>query len=426
MIIKILYLLLGFFSTSPAIGTREPWGPYMTFYNIFLPIILAELIFSKHISFKSNSIIQKYILWAVIGLVSCGFGYVYFWGEPEWQSGALYYVPYVITYLLMFVLMIMNNDASTRCSYLMKGLFWGFLINIIVAIIDSGVYYTTGVSLTNTLFADFIAAYRADSKNALALETIEGIRSSGFNVDPSDIGMFAVILTVYALYKRKFFLIVLAFVGCLASISIVGLAGMLVAIVLHLSLLKFNAKTVIGIALPVVLLVVVASRTPIFETMRFATTARIEMKEGTYDDKDNRRAQYWRNFIPAVFHSPNSLIIGNGYFTASYAYRRAGNSFANFPYDPEQTYFAYFFDLGLPGLIIMLMMYWQTYKKLKRRYRITDSKEDIYAIAGIEGIAISFLGYHYTIYSVVMLMTMCSIVLVSVKEKNKSIIIEKC
>lgn len=418
---KILYILFGFFSTSPVLGLKMPWGSYMTFYNILLPVILIELMVSKQTKFKLDGIISKYILWAIIGLLSCGFGYIYFWGEPAWQKNALFYVPYVIVYLLMFILMLLKKDASHRCSYLIKGLFLGFLVNIIVAIIDSGIYYTSGYSLTNTLFADFIAAYRANSTNAIALATEEGIRSSGLNVDPSDIGMFCIILTIFALYKRKYYLIILAFIGCLASISIVGLAGMLLAILIHIRLLKFTPKTILGIVISVVLLVIVASKVPVFETMRFATTARIEMKEGTYDDKDNKRAQYWVKFIPAVLHSPNALLIGNGYFTASYAYREVGCKFAYFPYDPEQTYFAYYFDLGLIGFVIMLMMYWQTYKKLKHRYKESELNEDLYPIAGIEGIAIAFLGYHYTIYSVVMLMTMCAIVHVS--SRNNTLLI---
>lgn len=320
--------------------------------------------------------------------------------------------------------MLHKTDATKRCSYLIKGLYVGFLINIIVAIIDSGVYYATGYSLTNTLFADFIAAYRANSTNAIALATEEGIRSSGLNVDPSDVGMFAIILTIYALYKRKYYVIVLAFIGCLASISIVGLAGMILALIIHIKLMKFTHRTIMGIIISVVVVVFVASKVSVIDTMRFATTARIEMKEASYDDKDNRRAQYWIKFIPAVVKSPLSLIIGNGYYTASYAYRKVGCTFAYFPYDPEQTYFAYYFDLGLIGFVIMLMMYWQTFKKLKRRYEYAERNEDLYSLAGIEGIAIAFLGYHYTIYSVVMLMTMCAIVQVSASTKN--FIIEKC
>ncbi len=413
MITKVLYLLFGFFSTSPVLGIKVPWGTYMTFYNVLLFIILVDLLLPEHRKYKSNEIIVKYYVWAIIGLLSCFFGYLYFEGQPIWQKNALFYVPYVIVYLVMFILMLLKKDAFSRCSYLTKGLFLGFLVNIIVAIIDAGVYYTTGISLTNTIFADFIAAYRANSKDAIALATAEGIRSSGFNVDPSDIGMFAIILTIYALYKRHFYLVVVTFIGCLAAMSVTGLAGMLLAILIHGRSLKLSPKPIIGIAVSILLLVIIASKSSIFEKMRYATTARIELKEGTMDDRDNKRAQYWKDFIPAIVNSPNSLIIGNGYFTASYAYKKAGNNFITYPYDPEQTYFAYFFDLGLIGFIIMLLMYWQTYKKLKKRYKLKNTNEDLYHIAGIEGIAIAFLGYHYTIYSVVMLMTMCAIIRVS-------------
>lgn len=410
MIIKLLYLLLGLFSTSPVLGVKMPWGAYMTFYNIFLPVVFIELSLSKHIKRKCNNLVVKYIIWAAIGLLSCGFGYLYFWGEPAWQRNALFYVPYVVVYLLIFLLMFYNKDALKKSTYLVRGLYLGFLINIIVAIIDSGIYYAFGYSLTNTLFADFIAAYRANSTNAIALATEEGIRSSGLNVDPSDIGMFAIILTIFALYKRKYILIILALIGCLASISIVGLAGIVIAILIHIRLLKISPRVILGVTLSLIILVLLASKLPIIETMRSATMARIEMKEGTYDDKDNKRAQYWIKFLPAVAKSPTALLIGNGYYTASYAYRKVGCNFAYFPYDPEQTYFAYYFDLGLIGFVIMLMMYWQTYKKLKKRYLLSTTNEYLCPIAGIEGIAIAFLGYHYTVYSVVMLMTMCAIV----------------
>ncbi len=425
MINNLLYLLFGFFSTSPVLGMSVPWGGYITFYNLLLPIIFGELLFSKHTKLKPNGIIIKYFLWAIIGLVSCFFGYIYFWGEPEWQDNALYYVPYVVFYLMMFILMLLKRDASQKCSFIMKGLFLGFLVNCIVAVIDSGVYYSSGYSLTNTLFSDFIDAYRSNSKNAIALATDEGIRSSGLNVDPSDVGMFAIILTIYALYKRRYLFIVISLFGCLASISIVGLAGMFMAVLLHIKFLNISPKAMIGIVLSIVIVVILASNIPIVETMKLATSARIEMKEGTYGDKDNRRAQYWINFIPAVVNSPNAFIIGNGYYTASYAYRKAGNKFADFPYDPEQTYFAYYFDLGFWGFMIWLLMYWQTYRILKARYKQFEYLDDLYPIAGIEGVAIACLGYHYTIYSVVMLITMCAIVQASTKKERKCLVTEE-
>jgi len=157
MMKKILYILFGFFSTSPVLGLKMPWGSYMTFYNILLPVILIELMVSKQTKFKLDGIISKYILWAIIGLLSCGFGYIYFWGEPAWQKNALFYVPYVIVYLLMFILMLLKKDASHRCSYLIKGLFLGFLVNIIVAIIDSGIYYMYQTPITWTKMSKWLS-----------------------------------------------------------------------------------------------------------------------------------------------------------------------------------------------------------------------------------------------------------------------------
>ena len=139
----------------------------------------------------------------------------------------------------------------------------------------------------------------------------------------------------------------------------------------------------------------------VYGQMIGAVSDRLEEKsESDTSDKDNARAMYWKNFIPAVINSPTALVIGTGYGTASYAYINGGFVNRKGAYDPEQTYFSNYFDLGLWGFLAFLLLHFYI---MKQSYKKRQNLDFLRAFSGAEGVMIAFMGYHYTIYSVSML-----------------------
>ena len=69
-------------------------------------------------------------------------------------------------------------------------------------------------------------------------------------------------------------------------------------------------------------------------------------------------------------------------------------------YDPEQTYFSNYFDLGLWGFLAFLLLHFYI---MKQSYKKRQNLDFLRAFSGAEGVMIAFMGYHYTIYSVSML-----------------------
>lgn len=405
--LKFIYFLLGMFSTMQVIEIKG-----ISAFTIALMMTFAALLFDG-INIKKRQRTRLYFLfmfWIVITLISTAFGYIYFWRNmPEFASTGLGYVPKIILYTLLLLLMRQNDYCEKHIGSIAKGLYYGILINLIWASLDAIIYYLTGISITNTIFSSYIQ--RHDVRYGMLSLAISGvIRAGGLNGDPANIGIFAVIMALYSFRKRDIPLIMLTVFSAFASVSFIAILGIIIAMIVdvirdHRRIRFYSVILVLGIGFAVALYF---SNVSIISRMVDAVIARADMKVNTMDSS-NARLMYWVLFLRAIFAFPISLFVGTGYGTASYPYFLTGLlEHEYFAYDPECTYFSMFFNVGLPGFIIFMMLYIGLAKKMFRNMKAGNNFLNSFLYAGILGSMIAFLGYHYTLYSVVMLLTICA------------------
>lgn len=402
-----LYFSFGAFATAPILSFIIG-GRVLSFYSITTFMVFIDLLMCNKLARNKGVIYKYFIQWSLFGVLSSIFGFFYFYDLPEWQTTSLSSIPKIIIYVILFLLLYSTRNHK-YVTYIMKGILIGSIANLAWAVIDAGLFYSTSISITNQLFQPYIHAM--DIRYGM-LSLINGptIRCGGFNSDPANIGLFATIVAAFALKSRRFWLLALSIGGVLASISIVALCGIICMFFFNLT--KKNLAKIlpaVGVACIAIVFILYTPNSTI-SLMKEGVKARIEMKQETAGNEDNARAQYFINFPEAVIHMPTSLIIGTGYNTASYSYLKNHLVIHKFePYDPENSYFSFFLDLGLLGFIYFLALHFGILKRLRAICK-TKRAGDIHIIslAAIEAILVVYAGYHYTLYSVIMLTLICS------------------
>ena len=352
----------------------------------------------------------------LLAFVSSLFGAVYFMDLEEFQTAALSYIPKIFLYSLFYYLLRHSYYSKLYSVNICNGLLYGCIFNLSWAIVDAIGYYSTGISITNNLFASYLTA--ADIRYNQASLIIGGtIRACGINYDPANIGIFAPIVALYGLRRRSYIIYGLSIISILASLSHTALLGIIVVTLYHLYASKHKVVALVSLTTVVLAAVVVFSLFRNDTTLQM-TEAFIERTEQKTDGSElqGNRGEYWRNFASAALHQPTALFIGTGYYTASYPYLKYNLTRHEMePYDPEQTYFATYFDIGLVGLLVFIGLLFGLYKKARRGADNGDKSSTI-ILSGVVGASVAFLGYHYTLYSVVMLLIISGIALYE-KEK---------
>lgn len=405
-IIRILYILFGFFSTSELLAIPRGGGePLHVFSLLLVPVILDLLFIPGKKALYNSPIVSRYYIWTGFGVVSSLFGLLYF-SEPvmtNYFTWDLNYLTRIVLYAIIFFLLLRRDD-NIRWSGILLGLFSGMILNVVVSIIDSSIFYITGTSFVR-IFLSF-SGQETISRTIILNEG--GIRSTAFTSDPATVAMYAVILTAYGWYQKKYTYGLLSFVCALATLSATTIAGVFLVSIIHIKNFKDFLKIVTVFVLGIILIFLIDH--PVINNMRHFMLERMEYK---IEIGDGIRSLYWERFPEAVINTPTSLFIGTGYYTASDAYRKVMPEWLEkgFAFDPEQTYFSYFFDIGLIGFCFWISMYWLLYKKLKR-INTTVHKDKIQSLllASVEGFLVVCLFYHYTIFSVQMLFLICCII----------------
>ena len=410
--INLLFWLLGFSSTAPLLSFPVA-GRLISLYTVMLCFVLIYLFFKQNNNQSIKTTLdKKYYQWSAFGIASSIFGFLFFWGMDEWMETSLSYIPKIALYVVLFFLIRNSKCCYDYCRSICYGILGGFIINIGWAIVDAFLFYITGVSITNELFAYYIAI--SDIRYGIISLTIGGtIRSCGLNIDPANIGLFAPIVALYGLYTKRYVLYGLSFISILASLSHTAFVSIVIVTFYYFFFVnKKRILSLVGLSLIVVAVVALLSVVEVdaLKQMQEAFVERTEEK-ASGNEIEGDRGRYWVNFIPAAFHQPTALIIGTGYFTASYPYLT--NNLVDhepFPYDPEQTFFSMYFDIGLIGLIIYLSILIGIYKCSKKLMKMEEDRQYMITNAGIIGSSVAALGYHYTLYSVIMLFLICGIV----------------
>lgn len=413
----IFFILLGFGATASLLALPI-WGHLLSLFTVALFVVLFILLQRECKKSIPFTILDKlYCSWIFWAIVSSFFGFFFFWGEWEWQQASLSYIPKILLYLLLFYLLRKSSNRKQYCALIVKGLFIGIIVNILWAVLDASLFYLKGYSITNETFTSYIAL---SNMRYSMISLIYGptIRSCGLNSDPANIGIFVAIVAAYSLKVKKNIYLLFAIMGTLASLS--HTAFFSIVLVIFVFMLTNKVRYIQWVKFFLFVLVFVFLLTlmdfSVFSQMQEAFIERSNDKIESGSDMEGARGSYWLNFIPAVLLHPISFIVGTGYGTASYPYLANGLVDALFfPYDPEQTYFSTFFDIGLFGFICFFKLYLKLYLLSNN---IIESNILDMVNAGILGCMVAFLGYHYSVYSVAMIIVIVGIILLDEKHKE--------
>ncbi len=405
------FWLLGFFSTSSLLAIPVH-GALLTMYTIILLLCFYILIKQKKKKRNKTRLFVLYKEWTIISIVSSIWGVLFFWGNAEWQVAAFEYVPKLLLYFSLFCLLRSSENSGNLCTMVLRGLICGIIVNVIVAIVDAIVFYSLGYSIINKYFEFYISI--SDIRlGMISLVFGPTIRSCGLNSDPANIGLFVTILAAYSLKEKKYWLYGLAILGDFAALSHTGLAGIALVTIIDLYITKRKSFLVNFVSIIAGILIIYSLISMLdmdsINQMSEAFQERTENKLDSDSNSEAARVSYWSNFIKAAIFQPTSLLIGTGYGTASYPYLSNNLVVSDFfPYDPEQTYFSIFFDIGLFGFLLFIKMH---YRIIKFSNTMLSDENFTIVYSGLCGIGIAFLFYHYTLYSVAMLFLISGIVL---------------
>lgn len=414
----LIYQLLGFFATASVLAIPLG-GRVLSLYTVMLVPVFADLVFhfrTRRFPMAVNRPELYFYLWMSISVVASLFGFLYFSSLPEWSAKAVGYVPRILIYLVLLFFLMGNEDKERKSSALLQGIKWGIVANLVWSLLDAAVYYATGFSLTNSVFQYYIEA--TDTRyGQLSLVKSDQFRSGGLNGDPANMGLFTIILAAYALRKRKIGYYILSVLSIFASVSMIAAAGVAVVTLVHLCTnvqIRFTRRQLrVGLAAVAVLLVLLVAFSSLMEGMFQSFLARLSLKvqQGSGTGEESLRMYYYKYFLPAVVRHPLYLLIGTGYMTSSYPYLLHGYTTEEFyPFDPEVTYIANYFDLGLLGFAFFMAFYVELFIRMRQRVRTEASEANCMLMAALAGILLAFFGYHYTLYSVVILVSICAIV----------------
>ena len=409
----LIFLSFGFFSTAQILAFVIG-GHIVSFYSISIVAVVVYLL----LTLSSNKVQcdrrlkLRFLGWMIISVFASLFGIVYFSSDDVFVQRIIGYLPKIFLYLLLFILLSRDKNINQHSQLIIKGIMFGVLLNVIWSILDAFIFYSLGYSLTNRLFHDYIVA-KEIRYGMLSLITGPFIRSGGLNADPANLGMFATILAAYSLIKNKYWLLILAVFSAFASISFIAFIGIIIVFGYHIineianKGYKWHHLLLLFVVLSIVTIFLTSENNAISGAVN-GVQERVEMKEEA--GSNDNRTQYWVNFVPAALSSPVYWLLGTGYMTASYPYLVNGYVTHKYEaYDPENTYFSIFFDFGLYGFLLFIAFYYRAWKITKKKYEIDSSEHNISLLAIAEGIIIAFAGYHFTLYSVVILFSICVI-----------------
>lgn len=422
----ITFLSLGIGSTSPLLAVVVG-GHIISLMTISLVVVFVDLLYGHKIHdkyIKKTSLYNVFLKWMVISVFASIFGFVYFISfRSDYSYSAISYIPKIFLYIILLILLAQNCKREEKCKLIILGIKYGIAINLIWSVLDAIMYYTIHESLTNLFFQSYISA--ADMHHGVA-SIVDGItiRSVGLNNDPATIGFFATVASAYSFVAKKKWIVLLSIFASLASVSFVGLVG-ITLIVLFFIITSSQSKIIRNIIASLLfiatcILIINLSNNSIVESFRTAIELRAESKSGD-DHSTSVRKLFIQKFPDAVAHTPTSLIIGTGYSTAVYPYYIEGLDYGDndSPTTMENTYVDNFFSFGLIGFIYFLVFHYQMYKKARNKLRVDYSEVTIILYSFSLGIPISYMFYHYTLYSVIMLISISSILCLGNSNKSK-------
>ena len=374
---------------------------------------------------KKNEKIGKttflYSTWLFIAILSSLFGLFYFNGRIEWMNNISSYIPKILLYLFLLVIISIYNKKEEIIHYFFKGFLLGCILNIIWAIIEGVVYYTLGYSLSSELFSSYISTLSLDRQFSSIINS-DGIRVAGFNTDPAHLGGIIPIIILYSALNKKYIILILCAIALAFSQSTTALVCSFILLIFNIKKIvpsfkiKITRKRLFYILINLLIFIVtitflfINNDNQIIVSVSKNTTGFLDRINKNYIEggSNNPRAFYHIYLLPAVLSSGIKVLTGAGFGISSYPYvlnseiSTAANYLDVFAYDPESNYISYLFNTGIIGLSIYILVLYKNYKFYSKRY---FDKEKSLIFASIGGIIVSGFFYHYilTAYQVVIL-----------------------
>ena len=199
---KWILLILGVLATMPIIEINISFlsiSAFRFFLFITIFIMLIQSNFTVPAVFRN-----RFIVWMLWSLISCACGYLFFFGNAQWQQASISNITKIIAYLIFALLWFGQKNLSDYNKVVLKGLFIGAIANIIWATIDAACFYGLGFSLSNMVFARYGATHDVIYGTvSLIINNGRMIRSAGFNYDPAHLGFLIPFVMGYGFMKKK-------------------------------------------------------------------------------------------------------------------------------------------------------------------------------------------------------------------------------
>lgn len=432
-IIDLLCILMGIFVTTPII-TLKISGRHISIFTILFFLFLGYMLIDtlkcrKNVKFGYMT--KLYAMWFYIALISSVSGLLYFSSLPDWSSSVYDYMPKIVMYLSILIMVAMSEKKEEIIHSILKGFLIGCVLNISWAIIEGLVYYVFHFSLNNLVFADYAKTLPAD-RQFITILTAHGIRTPGFNYDPAHLGGIIPIIILYSAINRRYFLIVLSGIAIIFSQSTTALVCSIILLVINFKIFQPRIKKKVfskkfAAAGIIIILVIIAGS--VFTNIQIIQSIKINLI-GFFDrvtsvyinnQKTGIRTLYLLYVPIGIIFNGIKVITGTGFGTASFPYvfssniRTALGINSIWAYDPENTYISYLFDVGIIGLIIYVVVLYKNYQYYSNKWK---DKEKSLILASLGGIIFSGFFYHYTLtaYQVIILI-MSTVLMDAEKEK---------
>lgn len=427
-LLRYSFIGLGIGATSPLLALVLG-GKILSLYTLCILIVFFNLIFTiKKLRFNiNNNLLIYFLLWMFISIFACIFGSIIFASiDDRYSFSTLSYIPKILFYIILLILFLLTKNRNYKIDLIIRGIGYGIAFNLIWSILDAICWYTLGFSLTNEVFKSYIIAKNLKFGIASIIEGFS-IRSVGLTSDPATIGFFAVIGTGYAFLVKRLWIILVCIFSAISCVSFVALVS-IGFVCLYFLFIKGNYKRglkriIVGFVLvSTTSLIVVNTNNELVQDFNSALTIRAQSKiEG--DHSSQTRMTFLTGFPNVISNAPYSLILGTGYSTPVYHYYKEGVVYGgDNPTELECVYIDNFFSFGLIGFIFFLLFYFSSLKFLDKRIITKNTFTNRVLYSGILSSIICFAFYHYTLYSVIILISFaCIIEKDNWMKENKSI-----
>ena len=414
---------MGLFSTMPVVtiplGSTDIAIFRILFYGFLFYMFIKAFAGRLLIIRREQSLL---CLWLIIAIISGLVGWIALSSSHvQFSSAAKSNILKTGAFLVFIALWGSQEPEMQRKmnEALIKGLMLGCILNVSWAIIDAGGYYLTGRSLNNIIFFGYIARHGIRYNSlSLAYSNTGMIRAGGFNYDPAQLGFMVPVITSYAVIKRKYWLLLLAFGGIIASASTTALVCSLIVLVVNLAIKKervrISRKTVVTGICTLLLAGLILSKygEVVFRLITSAISKMTMRLSTTYLNNDilDIRWDYLIMAPKAFLNLGIFMLTGLGFGTSSYGYvidssilARIGSAH-NFAYDLENTYICYLMDTGIIGFIVYILVLCRVYAFYKQAISASSvSNENVLIYCGIGASIFSMLFYHYILFAPQML-----------------------